>query len=124
MYPLAWGKKQVRADAFLTGLLHFSEDLSTARVCLQLIDAKNPKQLETLWWFDTETTLNTLTDMGLDFSVRPLADDAPPKAKKQSGIGRANISKAMLTGLLPPEPPTNLPDNPVDWWAVRAAIVR
>jgi hypothetical protein len=108
LYPLAWGEKQVPVDAFLTGLIHFSKDLTKARVTIQIFDHKQPAKMNDLLTFETDTTLGMLGDMGLSFAVRGLADGgkaAGNLATKEPVVAKVNMSKAILSGLLPPEPP-------------------
>jgi hypothetical protein len=67
MYPLAWGKEQVKVDAFLTGLVRLSADRQTTTVTVECFDAKSQGKREQLVEFSLPTTRSVLTDLNMNF---------------------------------------------------------
>src|SRR5262249_22800266 len=61
-YPLAWGKDRVKVNAFLTGLVRLSPDLTTATVTLQEFTADRP-ELKPVAEFKVKTNRLMLADM-------------------------------------------------------------
>jgi hypothetical protein len=100
-YSLAWGKKKVKIDGFLTGRVQFSQNMETATVHLKAFHRDSPDNLiDIIKPFDTKTTTSLLSDMDLNFATRdavkpkrfdPKEDDEPPV-------------KSALKSILPQEP--------------------
>ncbi len=69
-YPLAWGKRQVRADAFVTGIAQVSKDLRTLTVSLLAFgpDSKGLTQLGSD--FVVRNDAGKLAEMGQSFVLR------------------------------------------------------
>ncbi|MCI0464374.1 MAG: hypothetical protein L0Z62_46155 [Gemmataceae bacterium] len=68
-YPLAWGDKKVTVNAFLTGLVRFTPDLTAATVTLQEFTSANP-QLKSVAEFKVKTNRLMLADMNQTFTVK------------------------------------------------------
>jgi hypothetical protein len=66
-YPLAWGKKKVKPDAFLTGKVVVSADRKKTTVTLESFDRDNPTKLTTLGTFVLGTDRFVLRDLGHSF---------------------------------------------------------
>ena len=75
LYPLAWGKKQVKADAFLTGMAQVSSDLRTIQVDLLIFDAKNTHLKLLGESFTAANEPQKLSEMGESFLLRGVFDD-------------------------------------------------
>jgi hypothetical protein len=74
-YPLAWGKSQVRPDAFITGTAEISKDLKTLKVQLLIFD-KTENILKSLGKkFAAANQPEQLVEMGESFTTRGLFDD-------------------------------------------------
>lgn len=67
-YPLAWGKDEVKVDAFLTGVVQLSKDYTETTVIVRRFDAKNPEPREVLK-FTVPTSRLMLADMDAKFLV-------------------------------------------------------
>jgi len=67
-YPLAWGKEQVEADAFLTGKITLSEDLKKTTVRIECLDAKSSKPTEVVR-FDVATDRHIVRDCNLPYTI-------------------------------------------------------
>jgi hypothetical protein len=68
-YPLAWGKEEVKADAFLTGLVNISRDNRQARVTIEAFDQKST-ELKKVQDFSVRTDRTILADAGKAFLLR------------------------------------------------------
>jgi len=68
-YPLYWGNRSVKADAFLTGKVTVSPDRKKTRLELQLFDRQQPEKLQELAAFDVPTPLSIVRDLGYSFKV-------------------------------------------------------
>jgi hypothetical protein len=67
-YPLAWGNKEVKADAFVTGLVSISKDNRQARVVIEAFDHKG-EELKKIQDFSVRTDRIILADAGKSFLV-------------------------------------------------------
>lgn len=67
-FPLAWGDRTVRADAFLTGTVRVPADMKTANVTIQAF-APNASALETVATFTVDVDRALLNDLGQSFSL-------------------------------------------------------
>lgn len=93
-YPLAWGKDQVKADAFITGMVSVSADLKNLTIKLFAFDAKNNK-LDPVG--KDLTALNDprkLSEMGESFSTRGAFDDGTVENKDTAKKETEVIEKA------------------------------
>jgi hypothetical protein len=74
-YPLAWGDKQVKADAFVTGIAQVSADLRTIDVSL-LAFARGKTRLEPVGKdFTVRNDAGKLAEMNESFALRGAFDD-------------------------------------------------
>jgi hypothetical protein len=67
-YPLAWGSKKVKVDAFLTGEVILSKDLKKTTVVVECFGPNDPA-LRKLLDFTVKTDRNILADTGASFSL-------------------------------------------------------
>ena len=74
-YPLAWGKKEVRADGFVTGTAEISADLRTLKVGLLVFDRASNKLVPLGKDFDAQNDGAKLAEMNESFLLRGLFDD-------------------------------------------------
>jgi hypothetical protein len=78
-YPLAWGKKLVKADAFVTGVAEISKDLRTMKVALALVD-RDKNNLEPLTkGLEVRSDAGKLTEMNESFVLRGGFDNGSVK---------------------------------------------
>lgn len=75
-YPLAWGDRQVEADAFITGLVQVSKDLRTLTISLVAIDKAQNKLTPLGTDFQAANEAGKLSEMGESFIIRGAFDDA------------------------------------------------
>jgi hypothetical protein len=68
-YPLAWGTKKVKADAFLTGLVRTSTDLKTTTVEVRCIDAQSPAREAPVRQFSFKSDSSLVRDLGISFAL-------------------------------------------------------
>lgn len=68
-YPLAWGDKKVKADAFLTGKVSISEDLKTTRVTIECFDARAPEKIVKVESFTCDTDRNVVREFNLPYTL-------------------------------------------------------
>lgn len=66
-YPLAWGTKKVKADAFLSGLVKVSSDYKQGSVVIE--ELRGPGKVEKLAEFPFEGDPALLTDLGKSYSL-------------------------------------------------------
>ncbi len=66
-YPLAWGKEQVFADAFITGTVDLSVDMKTATIDVGYFDRTGV--IHRLSKFDVKTDRDILSDSGQSFAI-------------------------------------------------------
>jgi hypothetical protein len=89
-YPLAWGKNEVKVDAFLTGLVKLSSDFKETNVTVRVFDAKKlgPRDLLT---FSVPTTRHLLADMDQKFLItkRELTSLLPVDEKEPEKVAEA-----------------------------------
>src|SRR5262249_35933675 len=67
-YPLAWGKKTVQADAFLTGLVTVSPDRKKCTVEITWFDTRDPN-IRTLRQFSLVPDRDLMRDLGYSFAL-------------------------------------------------------
>jgi hypothetical protein len=93
-FPLAWGSREVRADAFLTGVVTVAPDLRKATVIIEAFD-RDARQLSKVRAFEVDTDRTILADIGQSFLLsrgltRPrdfeiaAADDAVERDQKKT----------------------------------------
>jgi hypothetical protein len=90
-YPLAWGRAEVKADAFVTGVAQVSKDLKTLTVQLLVFD-KASNGLEALGKeFVVANQPEQLGEMGESFTTRGLFDDGKldDEQKKEAALHKA-----------------------------------
>ncbi len=92
-YRLAWGSKQVEADAFLTGLVIVSPDLRSLDVGIMGF-GRDSKRLEEVVRFTASTDVPALIDVGESFQTRGFFDGgrvrscATRRSSPQCGLRR------------------------------------
>jgi hypothetical protein len=74
-YPLAWGKEQVDADAFVTGTALVSKDLRTLTISLLAFTKEDNKLVPLGDDFTTANRPSALSEMGESFVLRGAFDD-------------------------------------------------
>ncbi len=79
-YPLAWGDKKVKPDAFLYGFVRLSEDMRTTKVVIACFDRKNDKVRE-VCDLEVKTDRTILADSGQSYV---LPRDLVKKRKAQA----------------------------------------
>jgi hypothetical protein len=74
-YPLAWGKKEVKVDAFVTGTARISKDLRTLEVGLRIFD-RTDKDLKPFGkTFTVHSDAGKLAEMNEGFMLRGTPDE-------------------------------------------------
>ncbi len=68
-YPLAWGNRKVKPDAFLTGVVKVSANLAKTTVQINLFTAREPMKLKRLAEFTVDTDRALLHDLGETFAL-------------------------------------------------------
>jgi hypothetical protein len=68
-YPLAWGDRRVKADAFLTGKVTLSKDRRKTTVTLECFDKDDPATLAVLGTYELDTDRFVLRDLGYSFAL-------------------------------------------------------
>lgn len=81
-YPLAWGKTNVKPDAFITGTIIISKDLHTLKLMLYCFDRKTDKLVPVGADFEVVATTDLLTEMAESYVLRGAFDDARIEAVK------------------------------------------
>ncbi len=108
-YPLAWGRSEVKADAFVTGTAHISDDLRKLTVSLFVFD-KGKNRLEQVGGdFDVRSDARKLVEMNESFILRGLFDEG--KAVLTAAAVRDRKAKHPLAGDELPVRLTVLYDN-------------
>jgi hypothetical protein len=74
-YPLAWGKAEVKADAFVTGIAQVSKDLRTLTVSLFGFDRVKNKLAQLGKDFNVRVDAGKLAEINESFALRGLFDD-------------------------------------------------
>ena len=93
-YRLAWGSKQVEADAFLTGLVIVSPDLRSLDVGIMGF-GRDSKRLEEVVRFTASTDVPALIDVGESFQTRGFFDGGRVEIVRDEAIVSAmRIKKA------------------------------
>jgi hypothetical protein len=117
-YPLAWGKNQVKPDAFITGLAEVSKDLKTLKVQLLVFDKSDNKLLPLGKAFTAANQPEQLVEMGESFTTRGLFDDGQPETAKKDAVlhAAAQLKNQEREGGKAPPP------NPVEDAKVPVAL--
>jgi hypothetical protein len=68
-YPLAWGKKTVKPDVFVTGLVKVAKDLKKTTVTLEYFTRKSPAELVELKTFTIKSDRDILRNLGYSFAL-------------------------------------------------------
>ncbi len=74
-YPLAWGKTEVKADAFVTGTAQISKDLRKLTVSLYIFDKRKNASEQVGEDFEVRNDAGKLAEMNESFALRGLFDD-------------------------------------------------
>jgi hypothetical protein len=93
-YPLAWGGKSVKPDAFLTGEIRYSDDLKEMDVRV-LFFTRDSENLEEMRRFKCLTGSRNLVNGGFSFT-RGLFDKGSPKMGGAERLAQAS-REALLT---------------------------
>lgn len=67
-YPLAWGDKQVQADAFITGLVHIDLDKRLTKITIESLERKGGPRKE-ISSFEVRTDRSILSDVCATFAL-------------------------------------------------------
>ncbi len=107
-YPLAWGNRKVKADAFLTGVVKLPADLEKTTVVIQAFTAKEPAKLQTVAQFTVDTDRGILRDLGESFVVsrRGLA------GKNATALDKQAVRKVLRKRGPDDDPATPVNTNP------------
>src|SRR2546430_764457 len=70
-YPLAWGDRKVKADAFLTGVVKVPADMGRVTVVIEAFAAAAPATTDTVAEFSADADRGTLRDLGRGFALSP-----------------------------------------------------
>lgn len=92
-YPLAWGTKSVKADAFLTGKVELSKDRSKTTVTVEYFDKNEPGKLKQLAKFTETTSVTVLRDLGHGFALSRGAKNELKALKRSSN---ENVSRFAI----------------------------
>jgi hypothetical protein len=76
-YPLHWGKREVKADAFLTGAARVRADLKEMHLDIQAF-ARDNLDLKKLFTFTVSGSASRLAEAGHSFLMRSGKPDEPP----------------------------------------------
>jgi hypothetical protein len=108
-YPLAWGDRHVKADAFLTGLVKISSNNRSTTLVIEEFTAAEPAKLAKIAELKFESDIPLLRDLGRSFSIA-----------KRSISGTRNLSSAARRSAAmdavddgnsnKPDPNSNKPD--------------
>jgi len=114
-YPLAWGSKKVKADAFVTGLVKLSSDCKRGTVVVEALTA--PGEVKKLVEFSFEGDPALLMDLGKSYSLsrRSLAGARTPLKTRDLVFEAARRGDDSPNGNPPPagnNPPSGN-DQPV-----------
>jgi uncharacterized repeat protein (TIGR04076 family) len=85
-YPLAWGSKQVKPDALLTGLVEVSPDYSKANVSIEAFTADNTKLTQLVPKFSVTGDAPLLHDLGKSYAVASRSVRGQPAANVRNVI--------------------------------------
>jgi hypothetical protein len=99
-YRLAWSKRLVKADAFVTGTAQVSKDLRTLTVSLFLFDKETNKLKQVGDDFRARNDAGKLAEMGESFVLRGMSNDV--EAVGEAGRVRSEEAKHPLAGGAPP----------------------
>src|SRR5579884_1676597 len=94
-YPLAWDRRQVKVDAFLTGLVQVSPDMRQSTVIVQLFNRKHPENLQEIDQFTVRNDLGVFSDLGTRYSVvkRDLRLGADNSAEPETAPARPHKAR-------------------------------
>lgn len=85
-YPLAWGKNEVKPDAFVTGVAEISKDLKTLTLQLLTFDKTDNKLVPLGNGFTAANQPEQLVEMGESFNTRGLFDDGKLEREKKEAV--------------------------------------
>jgi hypothetical protein len=102
-YPLAWGRDEVKADAFVTGTAQISKDLKTLTLSLMIADRAGNKLAELGKDFLARNDAGKLAEMNESFLLRGIFDDARV-VLEAFGVKQRKKKHPLAT----PEPPVGL----------------
>jgi hypothetical protein len=95
-YPLVWESPKVQPDAFLLGVVKFSEDMRKTTVCVACFDNKSEKEHE-VCQFDVRTDRTILADSGISYVVsRDLVAKRSRETKNGKVLNKDGMSLAEL----------------------------
>jgi hypothetical protein len=89
-YPLAWGTKSAKADAFLTGKVELSKDRSKTTLTVEYFDKNEPGKSKQLAKFTETTSVTVLRDIGHGFV---LSRGAKSELKAMKRTSNENVSR-------------------------------
>jgi hypothetical protein len=98
-YPMAWGTRTAKADAFLTGKVELTKDRSKTTVTVEYFDRDEPGKLKTLARFTETTSVYVLRDAGHGFA---LSRGAKGTKRSTEQVSRFAIRQVNLNE--PPQP--------------------
>jgi hypothetical protein len=115
-YPVAWGNATARPDAFLTGLISVAAGRKSARVTVQLFDAKSRRgssvRMEEVTQFDVAMDRPLLRDLGDGFalSARAVSRGVTPRQRDAWALDQQDEdgTRPSKTGRLLPARPENI----------------
>ncbi|MGH2548114.1 MAG: hypothetical protein ACRDHN_01915, partial [Thermomicrobiales bacterium] len=92
-YPLAWGKEQVKVDAFLTGVIKLSADMKDIEVVVQAFDKTKPADVRTVVTFTVPADRSILSDLAQSFLVKRGINNSDETQDKEAIESAASLSK-------------------------------
>jgi len=93
-YPLAWGSKSVRVDAFLTGTVEVSPDFAKTKIIVKVFDKENLALRVVGTPITVDTDRDALREMGLGFV---LAKRALKIIGRDGEIDQAELDQQAVT---------------------------
>lgn len=113
-YPLAWGSREVKADAFITGVAQVSKDLRTLTISLLAFDRAKNKLVQVGKDFSAANEPDKLSEMGESFLLRGAFDDTSlepgtPRIKAKALQAASRVKRRQAKNPLEDEnPPVKL----------------
>jgi hypothetical protein len=107
VYPLPWGKTEVKPDAFITGVAEISKDLKTLQIQFLTFDRTDNKLLPLLSVLRVANQPEQLVEMGESFNTRGLFDEGKLEPARKEAVLRAAAelkNQAREGGKAPPNP--------------------
>ena len=93
-YPLAWGDRKVKPDAFITGILRTTADLKKATLSVEMFTAADPAKLVKVAEFTFDTDLPLLAT----WASRSRCRAAGPGGKATTAAPSAAIEEVVDSG--------------------------